>query len=485
MAQENLKDVNAIVTQSVNIFHIAKQPEDDDESHQTYMIESLMDMGVSTAHDFDPLEYFLVNSEFNSISDLSDVVDICAIFYRTQDYGTRAWQLKFEELPKKNDKQIPSSVEAPKAELKPLLKGLKHAFLGPGDIFLVTISSELSESQDEKLIRTLSEHKSALGWSITNIKGSSPLVYSHKINLEEGTSPRRDPQRRLNPTMKEVVKNEVLKLLDARIIYPIADSKWVSSTQVVPKRSSVTAVKNDLGQLGRIKVDQSKIELISKLPTPRTVKDVRSFLGHASFYRRIIQNFFTISRPVCDLLAKDAPFEWTQAVKGAIVGQRREGKPFVIYYASRTLNSAKMNYSTTKKELLAVVFALDKFCAYLIGSPIIIFTDHAALKYLLTNKDAKARLIRWILLLQEFGITIKDKKGVENLVANHLSRLTFEDTSDHLPIRDDFPDEHLLSITCLPWFVHIVNYLAACEIPMDWSSQDKRKFITEVSIFGA
>ena len=111
---------------------------------------------------------------------------------------------------------------------------------------------------------------------------------------------------------------------------------------------------------------------------------------------------------------------------GAVLGQRREGKPFVIYYASRTLNSAQMNYSTTEKELLAVVFALDKFRAYLIGSPIIIFTDHAALKYLLTKKDAKARLIRWILLLQEFDITIKDKKGVENVVANHLLRLTFE-----------------------------------------------------------
>ena len=86
-----------------------------------------------------------------------------------------------------------------------------------------------------------------------------------------------------------------------------------------------------------------------------------------------------------------------------------------MYYASRTLNSAQMNYSTTEKELLAVVFALDKFRAYLISSPITIFTDHAALKYLLSKKDAKARLIRWILLLQEFDLTIKDKKGVENV----------------------------------------------------------------------
>ena len=82
----------------------------------------------------------------------------------------------------------------------------------------------------------------------------------------------------------------------------------------------------------------------------------------------------------------------------------------MIYYASQTLNSAQMNYTTTEKELLAVVFALDKFRSYLMGASIVVFTDHAALKYLLSKKDAKARLIRWILLLQEFNIEIKDKK---------------------------------------------------------------------------
>lgn len=86
---------------------------------------------------------------------------------------------------------------------------------------------------------------------------------------------------------------------------------------------------------------------------------------------------------------------------GAVLGQRRDNEPCVIYCASQTLNGAQMNYSTMEKQLLAIVFALDKFCAYLIGSPIVIFTDHAALKYLLTKKDAKARLIGWILLLQE------------------------------------------------------------------------------------
>ena len=107
-------------------------------------------------------------------------------------------------------------------------------------------------------------------------------------------------------------------------------------------------------------------------------------------------------------------------VIGAVLGQREEGKPYVVYYSSKMLNEAQRNYTTTEKELLAVVYALDKFRAHLVGSDIIIFTYHSALKYLLTKQNAKARLIRWVILLQEFNLHIKDKKGVENVVADHL-----------------------------------------------------------------
>ena len=93
----------------------------------------------------------------------------------------------------------------------------------------------------------------------------------------------------------------------------------------------------------------------------------------------------------------------------AVLGQIKDKKPYVIYYASKTLNNAQMNYTTTEKELLAVVFACDKFRSYLVGSLVVVFSDHAALKYLLSKKDSKARLVWWILLLQEFDITIKDK----------------------------------------------------------------------------
>ena len=135
---------------------------------------------------------------------------------------------------------------------------------------------------------------------------------------------------------------------------------------------------------------------------------------------------------------------------GAVLGQRAEGKSYVVYYASKTLNEAQRNYTTTEKELLAVVYALDKFRAYLIGSDIVIFTDHSTLKYLLTKKNAKARLIRWILLLKEFNLHIRDKKGVENVVAYHLSRLTIAHNTHNPPIYDEFPEDSLLTVDSAP-----------------------------------
>ena len=132
----------------------------------------------------------------------------------------------------------------------------------------------------------------------------------------------------------------------------------------------------------------------------------------------------------------------------------------MVYYASKTLNEAQRNYTTTEKELLAVVYTLDKFRAYLVGSNIIIFTDHSTLKYLLTKKNAKARLIRWVLLLQEFNLQIKDKKGVENVVADHLSRLTIAHNTHNPPINDEFPEESMLLVENTPWYAHIANFLA-------------------------
>ena len=142
----------------------------------------------------------------------------------------------------------------------------------------------------------------------------------------------------------------------------------------------------------------------------------------------------------------------------------------MVYYASKTLNEAQRNYTTIEKEMLVVVYALDKFCAYLVGSDIIIFTDHLALKYLLTKQDAKARLIRWVLLLQEFNQLIKDKNGVENFITNHLSRLTIAHNTHSPPINDEFPKESLLLVENAPWYAHITNFLATGEIPANWKA---------------
>ena len=127
-----------------------------------------------------------------------------------------------------------------------------------------------------------------------------------------------------------------------------------------------------------------------------------------------------------------------------------------------------------------MVYALDKFRAYLVGSDIVIFTSHFASKYLLTKQNAKARLIRWVLLLQEFNLQIKDKKRVENVVADHLSRLTIAHDTHSLPINDEFPEEYLMQLEKAPWYAHIANFLTIGEIPSDWKEQDRKYFFAKI-----
>ena len=208
-----------------------------------------------------------------------------------------------------------------------------------------------------------------------------------------------------------------------------------------------------------LEVDQAKVSIIRNLMPPTTVKGIRSFLGHAGFYRRFIRDLSKIARPLCRLLEKDTKFnfdefcqnsfeeiksrlveapimakpDWNREFEimcdasdfamGVVLGSKAKKVFKAISYANKTFNEAQENYSTTEKEMLAIVFACENFRPYILGSHVIIHTDQAAIKYLMAKKEAKPRLIRWVLLLQEFDLEIKDKKGCDNVIADHSSRV--------------------------------------------------------------
>ncbi|RVW21278.1 Retrovirus-related Pol polyprotein from transposon 17.6 [Vitis vinifera] len=504
------------MTLELNIFHMSKKlitPEEEEGPKEVCIIDTLVE-----EHCDQNMQDELNESLEDLEEGLSEPADVLATL--------QGWTRNQEILPlfDKEEGQDDVTEEFPNLNLKPLPMELKYTYLEDNNQCPVVISSSLTSHQEISLLEVLKRCKKAIGWQISDLKGISPLVCTHHIYMEEEAKPIRQPQRRLNPHLQEVVRTEVLKLLQAGIIYPISDSPWVlervsghpfycfldgysgyfqieidvedqeKTTFTCPFgtyayrrmpfglcnapatfQRCMLSIFSDMVErimevfmdditiyggtfeeclvnleavlkrciekdlvlnwekchfmvhqgivLGHIisekgiEVDKAKVELIAKLPSPTTIKGVRQFLGHAGFYRRFIQDFSKLSRPLCEVLAKDA----NDFAIGAVLGQREGGKPYVIYYASKTLNEAQRNYTTTEKELLVVVFALDKFRAYLVGSFIIVFTDHSALKYFLTKQDAKARLIRWILLLQEFDLQIRDKKGVENVVADHLS----------------------------------------------------------------
>ena len=234
------------MTVNLNIFNVIKEIGDDEDVCEVNMIEYVVQNYVYHVSYDDPLKSCLV-----SLSCVEEVITsklefLYSIIEHSEVMEANGWAPKFEKLPPIEDKVLPSEEKPPKLELKPLPLHIKYAFLGVEDTFPVIISSSLEPDQENKLLEILRTHKTSIGWTIANIKGISPLICTHMIHLKEDVKPSRQPQRRL---MKEVVKKEILKLLDVGVIYPIADSKWVNPTQVVPKKSGVTVVANEHNEL--------------------------------------------------------------------------------------------------------------------------------------------------------------------------------------------------------------------------------------------
>ncbi|GJT72678.1 reverse transcriptase domain-containing protein [Tanacetum coccineum] len=193
-----------------------------------------------------------------------------------------------------------------------------------------------------------------------------------------------------------------------------------------------------------LEVDKAKIDVILKLPPPTNIKGVRSFLGHAGFYQFFIKDFSKIARPLTKLLEKDTPFEFD--------------------------NECQKAFELLKEKLT---------CAPVIT---IVHTDHSALRHLFKKQDAKPRLIRWILLLQEFDIEIKDRKGTEYVAADHLSRIENDESSNDSEVDDNFPGETLMEINTKdePWFADFANYLVGDIIPKGMTYQQKNKSFSDL-----
>ncbi|XP_059434307.1 uncharacterized protein LOC132167368, partial [Corylus avellana] len=286
------------------------------------------------------------------------------------------WKVVKEPLPVTSSiPPVPSLLSPPKLELKPLPEKLKYAFLGSNNTLPVIIASDLQKDQEDSLLAVLKEYKEAIGWTVADLKGIDPSIYMHRIHLEEDARPSRQAQRRLNPNMKEVVMKEVVKLLDAGIIYPISDSKWDTPFHF----------------------DEA---------CHQAFKQLWSLLSSAP-----------IMQPPDWSLPFEIMCDASDYAVGAVLGQWVGKLHHVIYYA-------------------------------------------------------------------KFDIEIRDKKGTENVVADHLSRISFA-TPQPVPVHDSFPDEQLLEITPRnpPWYANIVNYLATGRIPSHWSKQDKDRFFKQVRFY--
>nr|GEU69400.1 reverse transcriptase domain-containing protein [Tanacetum cinerariifolium] len=307
---------------------------------------------------------------------------------------------------------------------------------------------------------------------------------------------------------------------------------WVSPVHCVPKKGAFTVVENEENELiltplvtdWRVSIDYRKLNEANRkdhFPLP-FMDQMQERLARNPYYcfldgflrptndpssqkdtpflfsKECVEAFQTLKRnltqaPILIAPDWDMPFELmcdaSDFAIGAVLGQRQEKHFRPIHYVSKTMTEAESNYTTTEKEMLAVVYALEKFGSYLIMNKSIMYTDHFALKYLFVKKDSKARLLRWVLLLQEFTFKVIDTKGAENLATDHLSRLEnpHQNVLDPKEINESFLLETLNLVSTrgnssTPWFADFVNYNAGNFIVKGMSSQQKSKFYKDEAI---
>ena len=248
------------MTLEVNIFNISKEIMGDEECEIVNWLNAIMEEEFNETYFFDPLDSCLFNSYYLDSSINFEVVDVFSLINESQIMEVNGWKQRFKELLERETLTLLSSVKVPKLELKQLSRGLKYAFFIPGDTFPIAITSELTIEQEDELIKEVKKYKAAIGWTIVDIKAVIPLICTHKNNLENDSKATRDQQHRLNITMKEVLKIEILKLLDVGITYPIANDKWISIMQVVPKKFGVIVVKKNANN------ELVPIKLVKKIP---------------------------------------------------------------------------------------------------------------------------------------------------------------------------------------------------------------------------
>nr|GEX84121.1 reverse transcriptase domain-containing protein [Tanacetum cinerariifolium] len=391
--------------------------------------------------------------------------------------------------------------EPPKVELKELPPHLEYALLGDNRKWPIIIAKYLSFNEKTTLVNVLKTRKKAIAWRLTDIKGIDHKFCSHKILLEEDYSPKVQSQRRVNLKIHDVIKKEVEKLLDAGLIYPISDSPRVSPIHCVPKKEGMTVIKNDEKELvstrlvtgWRVCIDYKKLNEATRkyyFPLPSMDQmlerlagnEYYCFLDGFSGYFQIPidpkdQEKTTFTCPCGTFAYKRMPFGLCNApgtfqicmmaifhdmIEQTMEGRKIENHFRPIHYASKTMNEAETNYTKAEKEMLTVVYAFEKFRLYLIMNKSIVYTDHSALKYLFAKKDAKVRLLRWILLLQEFIFKVIDTYGAENYAADYFSCLEnpYENTFDPKEINETFPLESLNKVAhkdpSTPWFADLV-----------------------------